>query len=230
MGIPPKEPPTQSQTHSESQNQSRTLSLTQRLNPSQNFPRKEFPRPFPPTAQKIFAGIHPKGESLYKRIRLYRILIRCSCTTLLSERHTRIFWSECSHRLILLRHMPSFAPVAQHLLHEKDIPFDTTMERTFPWQYSWVSSPREDFNMPFSISDVSVKSVSAFEDRHYFCKIGEGKSHCLVTNEFRKKDSDKDRFSPISEKTNSFAEITYHSLRLQNATNIRFQNISFGFL
>ena len=152
--------------------------------------------------------------NLCKRIRLYRILIRWRSTTMLSERHTRIFWSECSHRLILLRHMPSFGPVAKHLLREKVIIFDTTMERTFPWYYSWVSSPGEDFNMLFSICDVSVKSASAFEDRHYFCKIGEGKSHCLVTNEFRKKDSEKDRFSPISEKTNSFAEITCHPLRL----------------
>ena len=62
MGIPPKEPPTHIQTHSVSQNQSRTLSLTQRLNPSQNFPLKKFSR----TAQKIFAGIHRKGEFMQK--------------------------------------------------------------------------------------------------------------------------------------------------------------------
>ena len=61
-----KEPPTQSQTHFVSKNQSRTLSPTQDLNPSQNLPQKEFPHPFSPTAQKIFAGIHGKGESLQK--------------------------------------------------------------------------------------------------------------------------------------------------------------------
>ena len=32
---------------------------------SEPSPRK-FPRPFPPTVQKIFAGIHRKGESLQK--------------------------------------------------------------------------------------------------------------------------------------------------------------------
>ena len=53
-------------SHSVSQNQSRTLSPAQSLNPSQNLPPKEFPRSFPPTAQKIFAGIHRKGESLQK--------------------------------------------------------------------------------------------------------------------------------------------------------------------
>ena len=65
MKFPPKEPPTQGQAHSVSQNQSRTLSPTQGLNQSQNLPQKEFPRPFPPTAQ-IFAGIHRKGEFLPK--------------------------------------------------------------------------------------------------------------------------------------------------------------------
>ena len=65
-GIPPKEPPTQSQTYSVSQNQSRTLSSTQSLNLSQNLSQKDFLRPFPLTAQIIYAGIHRKGESLQK--------------------------------------------------------------------------------------------------------------------------------------------------------------------
>ena len=61
-----KEPPTQSQTHFVSKNQSRTLIPTQDLNPSQNLPQKEFSHPFSLTAQKIFSGIHGKGESLQK--------------------------------------------------------------------------------------------------------------------------------------------------------------------
>ena len=158
MGIPPKEPPTHIQTHSVSQTQSMTLRLTQRLNPSQNFLGQH---------RRFLRGFTGR-VNLCKRIRLYRILIRWRSTTMLSERHTRIFWSECSHRLILLRHMPSFVPVAQHLLREKVIIFDTTMERTFLWQYSSVSFSEEHFNMPFSISDGSVKSVSVFEDRHDF--------------------------------------------------------------
>ena len=61
--------------------------------------------------------------------------------------------------------------------------------------------------MSFSISNVSVKFVSAFKDRHYLSKFGEGESHYLVTNELKKKNSYKDRFSPISERISSFAEI-----------------------
>ena len=49
--------------------------------------------------------------------------------------------------------------------------------------------------------------MSACKHRHYFPKIGESKFHCLITNELRKKDSDYDRFLPISEKTNSFPVI-----------------------
>ena len=49
--------------------------------------------------------------------------------------------------------------------------------------------------------------MSSFENSHNFSKIGEGKSHCLVTNELRKENGHKNRFCPISEKTNSFTEI-----------------------
>ena len=66
MKFPLKEPPTLSQTDSVSQNHSRTLSPTQGLNPSHNLPQKEFPRSFPPTAQKILVEINRKGESLQK--------------------------------------------------------------------------------------------------------------------------------------------------------------------
>ena len=81
------------------------------------------------------------------------------------------------------------------------------MERNFSWQYRWISSRREDSNMLFSVSDGSIKFMSTFECRHDLSKIEEGKSHHLVTNELRKEDSHKNRFSPISERTNSFAKI-----------------------
>ena len=61
--------------------------------------------------------------------------------------------------------------------------------------------------MSFPVSDGSIKLVSTFEYRHYLSKVGEGKSHHLVANELRKVDGHKDRFSPISERTNLFAEI-----------------------
>ena len=61
--------------------------------------------------------------------------------------------------------------------------------------------------MPFTILNFSVKFVSSFEHRHYLSKIGEGKPHSLVTNELRKEVGHKDRFCPISERTNSFTEI-----------------------
>ena len=61
--------------------------------------------------------------------------------------------------------------------------------------------------MAFPISDESIKFMSTFEYRHYLSKVGEGESHRLVTNELRKEDGHKDRFSPISERTNSFPEI-----------------------
>ena len=103
--------------------------------------------------------------------------------------------------------MPSFAPVAQHLLFsKKNIPLDPTMEKNFPW-YRWISSRGEDLDMPFSILNFPVKFVSLFEHGHYLSKIGEGEPYYLVTNEFRKKNGHKDRFSPISERTNSFTEI-----------------------
>ena len=77
----------------------------------------------------------------------------------------------------------------------------------------------EDFNI-FSISYVSVKSVTAFEDRYYFYKIGEGRSHCLVTNALKKKDSEKDRFPAISERANSFAEIKAYFRIIKTALNL----------
>ena len=61
--------------------------------------------------------------------------------------------------------------------------------------------------MSFTISDISVNFMSSFKDRHNFPRFGEGKSHHLVTNELRKGNGHKDRFSPICERTNSFAEI-----------------------
>ena len=61
--------------------------------------------------------------------------------------------------------------------------------------------------MPLPVSDRSVEFVSTLEYRHDFSKIGKGKSHRLVTNELRKENSHKDRFPPISERTNSFEEI-----------------------
>ena len=103
--------------------------------------------------------------------------------------------------------MTSFAPVAQHhLFGEMDIPLDIAMERNFPWQYHWISASGEDSNMPFPVSDGSLKFVSTFEYRHYLSKVGEGESHRLVANELRKEDGHKDRFSPIFERTNLFPE------------------------
>ena len=61
--------------------------------------------------------------------------------------------------------------------------------------------------MSFPISDMSAEFVSTFENRHDLPKIGEGKFHCLVTNELRKENSHKDRLSAISDRINSFAEI-----------------------
>ena len=62
--------------------------------------------------------------------------------------------------------------------------------------------------MPFPVFDGSIKSVSTFEYRHNFSKFGGGKSHRLATNKLRKGDSHKNRLSPISERTNSFAEVS----------------------
>ena len=61
--------------------------------------------------------------------------------------------------------------------------------------------------MPFTISNISVKFVSSLEHQHYLSKIGEDEPHYPVTNEPRKEDGHKDRFSPISERTNTFTEI-----------------------
>ena len=61
------------------------------------------------------------------------------------------------------------------------------MERNFPWQYRWISSHGEDFNMYFSVPNFLIEIVSTFENRHYFPNVGECKSHYLVTNELRKK-------------------------------------------
>ena len=61
--------------------------------------------------------------------------------------------------------------------------------------------------MSFPVFDGSIKFVSTFEYRHYLSKDGEGKSHRLVANELRKVDGHKDRFSPISERTNSFPSL-----------------------
>ena len=61
--------------------------------------------------------------------------------------------------------------------------------------------------MPFTISNFSVKFMSSFEHRHYLSKIVGGEPHCLVTNGLRRVDGHKDRFSPISERTNSFTDV-----------------------
>ena len=110
-----------------------------------------------------------------------------------NERHAGIFLSGCHNRTILGKHLTSFAPVAQHhLFREKDIPLDIAMERNFPRQYCWISSRGEDTNMPFPVSDESIKFVSTFEYRHYLSKAGEGESHHLVANELRKEYGHKD--------------------------------------
>ena len=61
--------------------------------------------------------------------------------------------------------------------------------------------------MSFTVSNFSVKFVSSLEHQHYLSKIGEGEPHYPVINEPRKEDGHKNRFSPISERTNSFTEI-----------------------
>ena len=90
-----------------------------------------------------------------------------------------------------------FSPSLCQVWHVERHPLfllDTTMERNFPWSYHWIYSRGDDFNMPFAVSNFSVKSILPLntgpEQRHYFSKIGENKSHCLITNELRKKDSD----------------------------------------
>ena len=42
---------------------------------------------------------------------------------------------------------------------------DTTMERNFPWWYHWISSLGEDFNVLFTVSNFSDKSMSAVKHR-----------------------------------------------------------------
>ena len=57
--------------------------------------------------------------------------------------------------------------------------------------------------MPFTIPNFLVEIMSSFENRYNISKIGECESHCLVhclvTNELRKENGHKNRFSPISE-------------------------------
>ena len=53
------------------------------------------------------------------------------------------------------------------------------------------------------VENFPVKFVSSLNTD----KIGGDESHCLVTDELKKEDGHKDRFSPISERTNSFTEI-----------------------
>ena len=60
--------------------------------------------------------------------------------------------------------------------------------------------------MSFTVSDGSIKFESTFEYRHYLSKVGENEPHRLVANKLREEDVHKDRFSPISERTNSFPE------------------------
>ena len=104
--------------------------------------------------------------------------------------------------------MASSAPVAyHHLFREEDIPCDVTMESNFPWQHLRIYSCGKDFDMPLSISDILIKFVSAFVDRHFISEIREGKFHCLVTNKLRQIDSNEGRFLPISERTDAFMKI-----------------------
>ena len=69
------------------------------------------------------------------------------------------------------------------------------------------SPPTGKILTSFPVSDGSIKFASTFEYRRSLYKVGEGKSHRLAANELRKEDGHKDRFSPISERTNSFTEI-----------------------
>ena len=61
--------------------------------------------------------------------------------------------------------------------------------------------------MSLSISDILIKFVSAFENRHYIPEIREGKFHCLATNELRQIDGNEGKFLPISERTDTFMKI-----------------------
>ena len=140
--------------------------------------------------------------------------------TLLIQRHARIFCGGCSYRATLAKPLSSFASVAQHHLFRKEnILLDITIERNFLRQYRWISFRGENSNMFFSVSDMSVEFMSTFKNRHDLPKIGEGKSHCLVTNELRKENSHKDRVSPISDGANSFAE---------TQTNFRIAKMALG--
>ena len=200
MKFPLKEPPIQSQTHFVSQNRAGLWVWLRIWIRVRIFPRRNFPIRFLRQRRRFLRGFTAR-VNLCRRIRLYRILIWWRSATLLSERHARIFLGGCSHRAILAKHVASFA-----------------WKRTSLWILSWEqiflgsitgSSPVwKILTCLFSISYVIVKSVlSAFEDRHHFTKIGENRSHCLVTNELRKKDGDKGKSLAICERTNSFAEI-----------------------
>ena len=140
-------------------------------------------------------------------IKLSMAWIPWRSSTPLSERHAGIFLSGCVNRTILLKHVTSFAPVAQqHLFGERDIPLDISMERNFPWQYCWISFRGEDSNMSFPVSNGSIKFVSTFEYRHHLSNVWESEPHHMVANELREEDGHKDRFSSISKRTNLFPE------------------------
>ena len=140
-------------------------------------------------------GIHQSGESLI-----------WWSTTLPRERNTRIFRDGCSHRAILAKHVPSFTTVAQNTFSAKKTSLWILPQKEI-FLGSIAGSPPTGKILLFAIPNFPIKFMPVFKDRYCFTKIGEGKSHCLVTNELRKKDSDKDRFLPISETTNSFPEI-----------------------
>ena len=62
--------------------------------------------------------------------------------------------------------------------------------------------------------------MSAFEDRQYISKMGEGRSHCLVTYVLRKINCNEDRFLPILERFSSFAEIKFYFGIAETALNL----------
>ena len=109
---------------------------------------------------------------------------------------------------ILTKHVTSFAPVAQHhLFGEKDIPLDIAIERNFPWQYRWISSRGKDSNMPFPVSDGSIKLSLPLNTDTISPKLEKASLTAWSLMNTENEDRHKDRFSPISERTNSFPEI-----------------------
>ena len=102
-----------------------------------------------------------RGPNLDKRLRFYRSY-RFSCGVLLCSMKGMPESFEVG--------VPSgqFSPSMWRVLYLARHPLfllDTTMERNFSWWYHWISSVGEDFNMPFSVSNFSVKFMSAVKHR-----------------------------------------------------------------